>query len=100
MSTATAYEHDSYSSSFDQEDNEDIDVVILDDPSLARTENGALATSLHGMTIVVQKDLTGLSIIGAAIRSGIDHENELWGRLLGESLYLFLFLLVSPLFLN
>ena len=93
MSNTTAYEH----LSSEEERNEEIDDSLLD-PSLARTENGALATSLEGMTTVVRKDLTGLSLMGAAITSGIDSENELWGRLLGALLYLFL--LVLPLLLT
>ena len=91
MSNTTAYEH----LSSEEERNEEIDDSLLD-PSLARTENGALATSLEGMTTVVRKDLTGLSLMGAAITSGIDSENELWGRLLGALLYLLLLVLPLP----
>lgn len=78
--------HNKYHESFsDSESEED-----LTDPSVGYTENGALATSLHGMTTVVRKDLTGLSPMGAVITSGIDNEKELLGRFVGALLYLFL----------
>lgn len=86
--------HNKYPESFsDSETEEDLTPT---DPSVALTENGALATSLEGMTTVVRKDLTGLSLMGAAITSGIDSENELWGRLLGALLYLLLLVLPLP----
>ena len=63
---------------------------MLIDPSVAFTENGAPAISLEGMTTVVRKDLTGLSIMSATITGRSEDDNELWGRLVGESYLCFL----------
>ena len=83
--------HNKYPESFsDSEGEEDL---MLIDPSVAFTENGAPAISLEGMTTVVRRDLAGLSLMSAAITSGIDSEKELWGRLVGALLYLFLLVL-------
>lgn len=90
----TATFHNKYPESFS--DSEGEDDLTLTDPSVAYTENGALAISLHGMTTVVRKDLKGLSLMGAVTTSRIDDEKELWGRLLGASLYLFLLVLPLP----
>lgn len=79
--------HNKYPEAFSDSESEEYSTLI--DPSVAYTENGALATSLHGMTTVVRKDLAGLSIMGVAITSGMDDENELWGRLLGELFLVF-----------
>ena len=80
----------SYTSSFHNKypeslsDSEGEEDLMLIDPSVAFTENGAPAISLEGMTTVVRKDLIGLSIMSATITGRIDDENELWGRLLGK----------------
>lgn len=80
------------------------DASTVDDPKddrLGLSENGALAVSLHGMTSVVRKDLTGLPPMSAAITAAIDDDNELWGIIVGQFLISFsFFTLPSTLFLT
>ena len=88
--------HNKYRESLSSDSESEEDLPI--NPSVAYTENGAPAISLHGMTEVVRNDLTGLSLMSATITSGIDRDKEIWGRLLGALLYLLL--LVLPLLLT